>query len=173
LDSRRVEEANKMTKDLIIRDSTAEFLIFQSQAREDSIEVKFADGTVWLSWKMLGKLFNVRIATINEHLKNIYESHELNKKATIRDFLIVQKEGNRNVKRNIEFYNLDVIISVGYRVNSKRATQFRIWATQVIKQFALKGYIVDKKRLENGSFLNENYFDEYNITIILFLSQYF
>ena len=149
-----------MTKDLTIRNSTAEFLIFQSQAKEDSIEVKFAEGTVWLSQKMLGKLFDVHIATINEHLKNIYENHELDKRATIRNFLIVQKEGNRDVKRNIDFYNLDAIISVGYRVNSKRATQFRIWATNVIRQFALKGYVIDKKRLENGSFLNENYFDE-------------
>ena len=149
-----------MTKDLTIRNSTAEFLIFQSQAKEDSIEVKFANGTVWLSQKMIAKLFDVHIATINEHLKNIYENHELDKKATIRNFLIVQKEGNRDVKRDIEFYNLDAIISVGYRVNSKRATQFRIWAANIIKKFALKGYVIDKKRLENGSFLNENYFDE-------------
>jgi len=149
-----------MTKDLIIRNSTAEFLIFQSQSKKDSIEVKFADETVWLSQKMLAKLFYVHIATINEHLKNIYECNELDKKATIRDFLIVQKEGNRDVKRNVDFYNLDAIISVGYRVNSKRATQFRIWATKIIKQFALKGYVIDKKRLENGAFLNKNYFDE-------------
>jgi hypothetical protein len=152
----------KMAKDLTIRNSTAEFLIFQSQAKEDSIEVKFADGTVWLSQKMIAKLFEVHIATINEHLKNIYEHHELNKKATVRNFLIVQKEGSRDVKRNIDFYNLDAIISVGYRVNSKKATQFRIWATTVIKQFTLKGYVIDKKRLENGSFLNENYFLEFD-----------
>ena len=149
-----------MNKNLTIRNSTAEFLIFQSQAKKDSIEVKFENETVWLSQKMIAKLFDVDVRTVNEHLKNIYKNHELVESSTIRNFQIVQKEGSRDIKRNIEFYNLDVIISVGYRVNSKRATQFRIWATNVIKQFALKGYVIDKKRLENGSFLNENYFDE-------------
>jgi len=149
-----------MTKDLTIRNSTAEFLIFQSQAKEDSIEVKFIDGTVWLSQKMIAKLFDKSRSTITEHLLSIYKSAELDENSTCRKFRLVQKEGNREIKRDVDFYNLDVIISVGYRVNSKRATQFRIWATNVIKQFALKGYVIDKKRLENGSFLNENYFDE-------------
>ena len=143
-----------MKKDLIIRNSTAEFLIFQSQAKEDSIEVKFADGTVWLSQKMIAKLFDVDRTVITKHLKNIFESNELDERSN------VQKMHFSHSDKPIKFYNLDVIISVGYRVNSKRATQFRIWATNVIKQFALKGYIIDKKRLENGSFLNENYFDE-------------
>ena len=143
-----------MVKDLIIRNSTAEFLIFQSQSKEDSIEVKFADGTVWLSQKMIAKLFDVDRTVITKHLKNIFESEELNEKSN------VQKMHFSHSDKPIKFYNLDVIISVGYRVNSKRATQFRIWATNVIKQFALKGYVIDKKRLENGSFLNENYFDE-------------
>ena len=149
-----------MTKGLTIRNSTAEFLIFTAQSGEESIEVKYADGTVWLSQKMMAKLFDISIPTINEHLKNIYQTKELEEKSTIRKFLIVQKEGNRNIEREVEFYNLDAIISVGYRVNSHRATQFRIWATQVLKQFAIKGYVLDKKRLENGSFLNQNYFDE-------------
>ncbi|NOQ67874.1 cell filamentation protein Fic [Patescibacteria group bacterium] len=143
-----------MTKDLTIRNSTAEFLIFQSQAKEDSIEVKFAEGTVWLSQKMIAKLFDVDRTVITKHLKNIFESGELDEKSN------VQKMHFSHSDKPIKFYNLDVIISVGYRVNSKRATQFRIWATNVIKQFALKGYVIDKKRLENGSFLNENYFDE-------------
>ena len=143
-----------MTKDLTIRNSTAEFLIFQSQAKEDSIEVKFVDGTVWLSQKMIAKLFDVDRTVITKHLKNIFESNELDEKSN------VQKMHFSHSDKPIKFYNLDVIISVGYRVNSKRATQFRIWATNVIKQFALKGYVIDKKRLENGSFLNENYFDE-------------
>jgi hypothetical protein len=148
-----------MNKSLTIRNSTAEFLIFQSQAKEDSIEVKFSDETVWLSQKMIAKLFEVNVATINEHIKNIYKNNELVESSTIRNFLIVQKEGVRNIKRNIEFYNLDVIISVGYRVNSKRATEFRIWATNVLKEFAIKGYVLDKKRLENGTFLNQEFFD--------------
>jgi len=143
-----------MTKNLTIRNSTAEFLIFQSQAKEDSIEVKFVDGTVWLSQKMIAKLFDVDRTVITKHLKNIFESGELDEKSN------VQKMHFGHSDKPIKFYNLDVIISVGYRVNSKRATQFRIWSTNVIKQFALKGYVIDKKRLENGSFLNENYFDE-------------
>ncbi len=128
-----------MTKDLAIRNSTAEFLIFTVQAKDDSIEVKYADETVWLSQKMMAKLFEVAIPTINEHLNNIYQSEELDEKATIRKFLIVQKEGSRDIKREIDFYNLEIIISIGYRVNSYRATQFRIWATKVIKEFAIKG----------------------------------
>lgn len=150
-----------MSKDLAIRNSTAEFLIFtaQSQEEEESIEVKYENETVWLSQKMMAKLFDVKIPTINEHLKNIYQTDELDEKATIRKFLIVQKEGNRSVKREIDFYNLDAIISLGYRINSYKATQFRIWATKVIKEFAVKGYVLDNKRLENGSYLNKNYFD--------------
>jgi len=149
-----------MTKELTIRNSTAEFLIFTSQSGEESIEVKYTDGTVWLSQKMMAKLFDVTIPTVNEHLKNIYQSKELNEDSTIRKFRIVQNEADRNVQRDIDFYNLDAIISVGYRVNSQRATQFRIWATNILRQFAIKGYVLDKKRLENGSFLNQNYFDE-------------
>ncbi|MBN2487506.1 MAG: virulence RhuM family protein [Methanosarcinaceae archaeon] len=148
-----------MSKDLAIRNSTAEFLIFTAQSQEESIEVKYENETVWLSQKMMAKLFDVKIPTINEHLKNIYQTDELDEKATIRKFLIVQKEGNRSVKREIDFYNLDAIIFLGYRINSYKATQFRIWATKVIKEFAVKGYVLDNKRLENGSYLNKNYFD--------------
>jgi hypothetical protein len=105
-------------------------------------------------------LFEVDVRTINEHLKNVYKQNELLPDATIRKFRIVQKEGNRQVTRNTNFYNLDAIISVGYRVNSLRATQFRQWATKVLKEFAIKGFVLDKKRLENGSYLDENYFEE-------------
>ncbi|MBW2975118.1 virulence RhuM family protein [Candidatus Woesearchaeota archaeon] len=149
-----------MAKDLAIRNSTAEFLIFQAESREETIEVKYADENVWLSQKMMARLFDVEINTINYHLKEIFKSGELDEISTIRKFRIVQKEGNRDINRDIDFYNLDAIISVGYRVNSKRATQFRIWATRVLKQFAIKGYVLDRKRLENGSFLNKDYFDE-------------
>ncbi|MBU0614702.1 MAG: virulence RhuM family protein [Nanoarchaeota archaeon] len=146
-----------MEKDLAIRNSTADFLIFQVQAKEESIEVKYADENVWLSQKMMAMLFDVSIPTINEHLKNIFGSKELDEKSVIRNFLTTALDG-KNYKTN--FYNLDAIISVGYRVNSKRATQFRIWATKVLKQFAIKGYVLDSKRLENGSFLNKDYFNE-------------
>jgi hypothetical protein len=144
-------------KDLAIRNSTAEFLMFQAQSGEDSIEVKYADETVWLTQKMMAKLFEVTIPTVNEHLKNVFKSSELDKNSVIRNFLITASDG-KNYKT--KFYNLDAIISVGYRVNSKRATQFRRWATNVLRQFAIKGYVLDRKRLENGSFLSRNYFDE-------------
>ena len=108
---------------------------------------------------MMAALFDIGIPTINEHLKNIYESGELTREATIRKFLIVRTEGNRDVSRNLEYYSLDAIISVGYRINSKRATQFRQWATRVLREFAVKGYVLDKKRMENGTFLGKDYFE--------------
>lgn len=146
-------------KNLIIRNSTAEFLTFELQAKEDSIEVRYEDETLWLTQKKMSVLFDVSIPTVNEHLKNIYNSGELEQDSTIRKFRIVQTEGNRQVERNIDHYNLDAVISVGYRVNSIRATQFRRWATQVLKQFAITGYVLDRKRMENGAFLGEDYFE--------------
>ena len=143
----------------LIRNSTAEFLIFTGQSDEQSIEARYEDETIWLSQKLMGQLFDVGINTINYHLKEIFESGEISPEATVRKFRIVQTEGSRNVARQVEFYNLDAIISVGYRVNSVRATQFRQWATGVLKEFAIKGYVLDKKRLENGSFLGEDYFE--------------
>lgn len=149
-----------MAKNKLIRNSTAEFLMFTTQAGENSIEARYEDETIWLSQKLMGELFQVETNTINYHLKEIYKSGEADENRTIRNFRIVQTEGKRQVERNVEFYNLDAIISVGYRVNSVRATQFRQWATKVLKDFAIKGFVLDKKRLENGSFLNENYFEE-------------
>jgi hypothetical protein len=143
----------------LIRNSTAEFLIFTGQAGEQSIEARYENETVWLSQKLMAELFAVDVRTVNEHLKNIYDSGELQREATIRKFRTVQTEGSRQVARNIDFYNLDAIISVGYRVNSVRATQFRQWATQVLREFAIKGYVLDKKRMENGAFLGEDYFE--------------
>ncbi|CAH8283108.1 hypothetical protein EV196_10289 [Mariniflexile fucanivorans] len=148
------------SSDKLIRNSTTEFLIFTAQAGESSIEARYEDETIWLSQKLMATLFEVDVRTINEHLKNIYTQKEQTELATIRKFRIVQTEGNREVNREVAFYNLDAIISVGYRVNSIRATQFRQWATKVLKDFAIKGFVLDKKRLENGSFLNENYFEE-------------
>ncbi|WPD23543.1 MAG: virulence RhuM family protein [Candidatus Electrothrix aestuarii] len=143
----------------LIRNSTAEFLIFTTQAGEQSIEARYEDETIWLSQKLMAQLFDVDVRTINEHLVNIYNQKELIRQATIRKFRIVQTEGKREVTRQIDYYNLDAIISVGYRVNSVRATQFRQWATQVLKEFAVKGYVLDKKRMENGAFLGEDYFE--------------
>jgi len=143
----------------LIRNSTAEFLMFTGQSGEQSIEARYEDETIWLSQKLMAELFDVNIRTISEHLGNIFEQEEVTPEATIRKFRIVQNEGSREVARNIDFYNLDAIISVGYRVNSVRATQFRQWATQVLKEFAIKGYVLDKKRMENGSYLGEDYFE--------------
>lgn len=142
-----------------IRNSTAEFLIFTGQSG-DSIEARYEDETIWLSQKLMATLFDVDVRTVSEHLKNIFETQELQEDTTIRKFRIVQMEGSRQVSRDIDFYNLDAIISVGYRVNSIRATQFRQWATQVLRTFALKGYVLDKPRLENGTFLGEDYFEQ-------------
>jgi len=142
-----------------IRNSTAEFLIFTAQSGEGGIEVRYGDETIWLTQKLMAELFDVTVPTINEHLKNIYQQGELGRDATIRKFRMVQTEGSREVSRQVDFYNLDAIISVGYRVNSVRATQFRQWATQVLHDFAIKGYVLDKKRMENGVFLNEDYFE--------------
>lgn len=151
--------SNKPSKSLTIRNSTAEFLIFTNQASEDGIEVRYQDETIWLTQKLMAELFDTTKSTISEHLRNIYTSKELNKSSTVRNFRTVRKEGNRSVERELEFYNLDAIISVGYRVNSKRATQFRQWATRILREFAVKGYVLDKKRLEQGTFLGEDYFE--------------
>jgi len=153
-EGRRMKDEKKL-----IRNSTAEFLVFTGQAGEQSIEARYEDETIWLSQKLMATLFNVDVRTINEHLKNIYEQGELAPEATIRKFRIVQIEGKREVSRTVDFHNLDAIISVGYRVNSVRATQFRQWATRVLREFALKGYVLDKKRMENGAFLREDYFE--------------
>ena len=149
-----------MSKNKLIRNSTAEFLIFTAQDGKNSIEARYEDETIWLTQKLMGELFEVGTNTINYHLKEIFKSSEIDENRTIRKFRIVQTEGKRQVERGVDFYNLDAIISVGYRVNSVRATQFRQWATKVLKEFAIKGFVLDKKRLENGSYLNENYFEE-------------
>jgi hypothetical protein len=143
----------------LIRNSTTEFLIFTAGAGDESIEARYQDETIWLSQKLMAELFGVGVNTINYHLKEIFESGELTNDRTIRKFRIVQQEGKRHVARDVDFFNLDAIISVGYRVNSIRATQFRQWATAVLRDFAIKGYVLDRKRLENGTFLGEDYFE--------------
>lgn len=143
--------------DKLIRNSTAEFLIFTSQSGENSIEVKVFDESVWLTQAMIAELFDVQRPAITKHLKNIFESGELDENSVSS---ILEHTANDGKIYNTKYYNLDAIISVGYRVNSKKATQFRQWATSVLKEFAIKGFVLDKKRLENGSFLGKNYFDK-------------
>ena len=140
----------------LIRNSTAEFLIFTSQAGEQGIEARYEDETVWLTQKLMATLFDVDIRTISEHLKNIFLCGELHEDSVIRKFRNTAADRKSYMT---QFYNLDAIISVGYRVNSVRATQFRQWATAVLREFAIKGYVLDSKRMENGSYLGEKYFE--------------
>lgn len=149
----------KKDKKLQIRNSTAEFLIFTRQAGDDGIEVRVEDETIWLTQKLMATLFEVTVPTINEHLANLYSQGEIVKGSTIRNFRTVQKEGGREVARAVEFYNLDAIIAVGFRVNSARAIQFRQWATCVLRDFAIRGYVLDKERLKNGAFFGKEYFE--------------
>lgn len=149
-----------MKKELSIRSSAAEFLIFETQARQDSVEVRYEDNTLWLTQKMMARLFSVESNTITYHLKDLFKTKEITEESTTRKFRVVQEEGNRQVTREILHYNLEAIISVGYKVNSIKATQFRRWATQILQQYAIKGYVLDKKRMENGTFLDEDYFEE-------------
>ena len=129
------------------------------QGDAEGIEVRLEDDTVWLTQQMLAELYGTTKQNISLHILNIYEEEELSRESTVKDFLTVRNEGNRKVNRRLEYYNLDIIIAVGYRVNSKRATQFRQWATSVLRQYAIRGYVIDRKRMENGTFLGEDYFE--------------
>ena len=148
-----------MSKDLMIRSSSAEFLIFERQTHDKGIQVRFEDGDLWLTQKAIGELFDIDRTVVTKHIKNIYSEFELDENSTSANFALVQKEGNREISRNILYYNLDVVISVGYRTNSDRAIQFRRWATYILKEFSKKGYIIDKKRMANGAFFDEDYYD--------------
>src|SRR5690554_3041342 len=138
----------------------SEIILYTTPNGEVKLDIRFEDETFWLSQKKMAELFDVDVRTINEHLKNIFESRELQKDPTIRKFRIVQWEGKREVTREIEFYNLDAIISVGYRVNSFNATQFRIWATRTLKEFIIKGFVLDDDRLKQAKSFGQDYFDE-------------
>jgi hypothetical protein len=137
-----------------------EILLYSTPDGAVRVEVVFVDETFWLTQKKMAELFGVNVRTVNEHLGNIFISNELQKNSTIRKFRIVQTEGTREVAREVEFYNLDAIIAVGYRVNSRQATQFRIWATQVLREFLVKGFVLDDERLKQGKRFGKDYFDE-------------
>lgn len=138
-----------------------DFVLYTAPTGDVELKVQVLDESLWLTQKDLATLFGVTTATINHHLKNIFETNELDPMATIRNFLIVRTEGNRQVSRHIEHYNLDVIISVGYRVNSVQATQFRIWATKTLKEFIIKGFVLDDERLkQGGTVFGKDYFYE-------------
>nr|WP_198315752.1 RhuM family protein [Chitinophaga tropicalis] len=136
-------------------------IIFYSNPNGDiKVEVVYNDDTFWLTQKRMGELFSIESHTITYHLKEIYRSGELDEAATARKIRVVQKEGSRDVKRVLDFYNLDVIIAIGYRVNSFEATQFRIWATKVLKDYIIKGFVLDDERLKQGQRFGKDYFDE-------------
>lgn len=137
------------------------YLLYQAAEGDVSVQALIQDETLWMTQKSMCELFGVEIQTINYHLKDIYKTGELAEEATIRKIRIVQQEGNRSVERELQFYNLDAIISVGYRVNSRKATQFRIWATGVLKEFMIKGFVLDDERLKQGKqVFGKDYFTE-------------
>jgi len=147
-------------KKLTLKDKLTEFLLYTTPNAEIKVELILHEESVWLPQKRMAELFGVDVSTINEHLKNIYKSHELEEEATIGKFPIVQMEGTREVKREVNVYNLDAILSVGYRVNSNQATQFRIWATKILKEYIIKGFAMDDDRLKNGQYFGKDYFKE-------------
>lgn len=152
-----MQSINHMSeKQLQIRNSTAEFLIFQAEDKAQGVQVFYENETIWATQEAIATLFDKGRTTITEHLKHIFESGELEQQSVCRKFRHTAADGKNY---DTQFYNLDAIISVGYRVNSIRATQFRRWATCILRQFALRGYVIDRKRMENGAFLSEDYFE--------------
>lgn len=151
-----MEENKNNKRRKLVRNSTAEFLMFQADNKEQGIEVYYKDESIWCTQRAMSELFDVGIPAISKHLKNIFEDGELPEDSVVSKMEITAADG-----KNYQtlFYNLDAIISVGYRVSSTRATQFRQWATAVLRQFAIRGYVIDRKRMENGTYLNEDYFE--------------
>lgn len=145
-----------MPKKLEIRNSTAEFLIFQVEGKESGVQVVYQDETIWCTQKAMAELFDCSTDNIGLHLKNIFKRGELQENSVTEKISATASDGKNYLTK---FYNLDAIISVGYRVNSTRATQFRQWCTFILRQFAIRGYVIDKKRMENGAFLNIDYFE--------------
>ena len=136
------------------------FLIYETENGNINVDVILKDETIWITQKGMSQIFDVNTQDITKHLKKIYEEEELYKSSTCSKKEQVQKEGARNIKRNLEFYNLDAIIAVGYRVNTKKATRFRQWATKVLKEYMIKGFVIDKERMKNGPKFGKDYFNE-------------
>ena len=152
---------NRKKEDKLIRSSAAEYLTYIAAAGENGVELRYEDENIWLTQKMLSVLYGVSTSAINQHIKKILEDKELEEKSTIKNFLIVQDEGNRKISRNVIHYNLQMIIAVGFKVDNERAIQFRKWANQIVKDFTIKGWVMDDERLKNdGSILTKKYFEE-------------
>ena len=152
---------NRKKADKLIRSSAAEYLTYVAAAGENGVELRYENENIWLTQKMLSVLYGVSTSAINQHIKKIYEDKELEEKSTIKNFLIVQDEGNRKISRNVIHYNLQMIIAVGFKVDNEKAIQFRKWANQIVKDFTIKGWVMDDERLKNdGSILTKKYFEE-------------
>ena len=152
----------KKKDEITIRSSAAEYLTYVASVgdQQDSVEMRYEDENIWLTQKMMATLYDVGLPTINEHIKKIYADSELEETETIRNFRIVQTEGSRQVTRDTKHYNLQMIIAVGFKVNSERAVQFRKWVNQIAKDYTIKGWVMDDERLKRGTYLTEKYFDE-------------
>ena len=152
----------KKKDEITIRSSAAEYLTYVASVgdQQDSIEMRYEDENIWLTQRMMATLYDVGLPTINEHIKKIYADSELEETATIRNFRIVQTEGSRQVTRDTKHYSLQMIIAVGFKVNSERAVQFRKWVNQIAKDYTIKGWVMDDERLKRGAYLTEKYFDE-------------
>lgn len=152
----------KKKDEITIRSSAAEYLTYVASVgdQQDSVEMRYEDENIWLTQKMMAILYDVDVRTINEHIKKIYSDSELEEDSTIRNFRIVQTEGSRQVTRDTKHYNLQMIIAVGFKVNSERAVQFRKWVNQIAKDYTIKGWVMDDERLKRGTYLTEKYFDE-------------
>ena len=152
---------NRKKEDKLIRSSAAEYLTYVAAAGENGVELRYEDENIWLTQKMLSVLYGVSTSAINQHIKKILEDKELEEKSTIKNFFIVQDEGNRKISRNVIHYNLQMIIAVGFKIDNERAIQFRKWANQIVKDFTIKGWVMDDERLKNdGSILTKKYFEE-------------
>lgn len=151
-----------MKKELSIHSSAAEYLTYVASTGDnpDSIEMRYEDENIWLTQKMMATLYDINVRTVNDHIKKIYEDSELEESSTIRKYRIVQTEGTRKVSREVIHYNLQMIIAVGFKVNNERAVQFRKWANSIVKDYTIKGWVMDDQRLKDGTYLTEKYFDE-------------
>ncbi len=149
--------------EITIRSSAAEYLTFVAAIgnSENSVEMRYEDENIWLTQKMMATLYDVSVSAVNQHIKKVFSDGELIPDSTIKKYLIVQTEGNREVSREIDHYNLQMIIAVGFKVNNQRAVRFRVWANQIVEQYTIKGWVMDSERLKNGgSILTDKYFDE-------------
>ena len=156
------KQNERTDQEKMLRSSAAEYLTYVASTgdQKDSVEMRYEDENIWLTQKMMAALYDVDVRTINEHIKKIYADSELTPEATIRKFRIVQTEGERQVQRTINHYNLQMIIAVGFKVNSERAVQFRKWVNQIAMTYTIKGWVMDDDRLKQGTYLTDKYFEE-------------